>query len=313
VVTAVTTAEESEAYRPPRQPLVPPGGVEVFDRDMTVTAAGDVPLAAVQQRLAEFGQWLAIDGNPAQPVGRLVEINSTGPLRLGYGAWRDLLLGCQFRNGRGELITAGGRTVKNVAGYDLTKFMVGQQGIFGQIVTITARTYQRPAGALLVEREPDVRAVSELLTTPLRPQWAILTADRLRLGYLGDQAALEYWASKMPGERRSLERDSEHRVKLFSCSHDRGVTIRASVPPARLREFTAAAAMIQWGADAAFGIVRGCCDERALPALRQAARAGGGIAWRETGESIGDIAAGNPAQHQLLLRLRDAFAAGSKP
>jgi hypothetical protein len=286
--------------------------MELFDRDMTVTIAADVPLAAVQERLAAIGQWLAIDGDPARPVGRLVEINSTGPLRLGYGAWRDLLLGCQFRNGRGELITAGGRAVKNVAGYDLTKFMVGQQGIFGQIATITARTYRRPAGALLVEREPDVRAISELLTTPLRPQWAILTADRLRLGYLGDQPALEFWASRMQGERRSIDHDTEDRLKLFSRPYDQGVTFRASVPPARLREFASSAPLTYWGADAVFGIVRGCCDESALPALRQAASAIGGTAWREAGESIDDLAAGNPAQHQLLLRLRDAFA-GSRP
>ena len=67
-----------------------------------------------------------------------LEMNSTGPLRLGFGAWRDLLLGAQFYNGRGELITAGGRTVKNVAGYDLTKFMVGQRGVFGRLLTLTA-------------------------------------------------------------------------------------------------------------------------------------------------------------------------------
>ena len=84
---------------------------------------------------------------------RSSEQNSTGPLRLGYGAWRDLLLGVQFTNGRGELITAGGRTVKNVAGYDLTKFMVGSHGVFGRLVTITTRTYRRPDRAL-------VRAVS---------------------------------------------------------------------------------------------------------------------------------------------------------
>jgi hypothetical protein len=311
VVTAVTTAEEPEAYRSPRQLLVPPGGVEVFDRDMTVTAAGDVPLAAVQQRLADFGQWLPIDGDPAQPVGRLVEINSTGPLRLGYGAWRDLLLGCQFRNGRGELVTAGGRTVKNVAGYDLTKFMVGQQGIFGQIVTITARTYRRPAGALLVEREPDVRLVSELLTTPLRPQWPILTPERLLLGYLGDEAALDCWSSRVAGERRSLERDVEDRLKLFSRTYGHGVTFRASVPPARLREFTRKA-KFDFAADAVFGIVRGWCHETSLPALRQAASAFGGSLWRETGESLDEIASQNPPQLQLLLRLRQAFSA-AKP
>ena len=57
------------------------------------------------------------------------------------------MLGCQFRIATGERITAGGRTMKNVAGYDLTKFMVGQGGVFGQVETIVTRTYRRPSGA----------------------------------------------------------------------------------------------------------------------------------------------------------------------
>src|SRR5690349_18029344 len=134
-------------FRPDRTPLVPPGGLDLHTRDMTATFSADVTLADVQAHLAKLQQWLPIDGDPLWTIGRLVETNSTGPLRLGYGAWRDLLLGCQFENGRGELITAGGRTVKNVAGYDLTKFMVGQNGAFGRLVTITARTYLRPASA----------------------------------------------------------------------------------------------------------------------------------------------------------------------
>ena len=120
-------------YRPRRGDLVPPGGVELHARDMTATFAADVTLGEAQRRLAEIGQWLPVDGDPAAALGDLVSFNSTGPLRLGYGAWRDLLLGVQFTNGRGELITAGGRTVKNVAGYDLTKFMVGQHGVFGTL------------------------------------------------------------------------------------------------------------------------------------------------------------------------------------
>src|SRR5881396_731787 len=116
---------EKITHRPPRQPLVAPGGIELFDRDMTTTIAADVSLIRVQEKLANFGQWLAVDGDPTRSVGELVAANSSGPLRLGFGAWRDLLLGVQFTNGRGERVTAGGRTVKNVAGYDLTKFMVG--------------------------------------------------------------------------------------------------------------------------------------------------------------------------------------------
>ena len=129
-------------FRQPHTPLVPPGGIECFSRDMTATISADVTLAAAQKKLEEFNQWLPIDGDPQSALGELIESNSTGPLRLGYGAWRDLLLGVQFLNGKNELITAGGRTVKNVAGYDLTKFAVGQRGVFGRIVTLTTRTYR---------------------------------------------------------------------------------------------------------------------------------------------------------------------------
>src|SRR3982751_4161223 len=141
-------------FRPNHTPLVAPGGIECFARDMTATISADVTLAAAQAKLAELGQWLPIDGDVHSALGELVENNSTGPLRLGFGGWRDLLLGVQFSNGRGELITAGGRTVKNVAGYDLTKFVVGQRGVFGRLVTFTARTYRLPAAGLLVEHAP---------------------------------------------------------------------------------------------------------------------------------------------------------------
>src|SRR5947209_12552871 len=101
---------DESRFRAPRQPLVAPGEIDCHVRDMTATFSADVTLGEAQAKLAEFGQWLPIDGDSAQTIGTLVSTDSTGSLRLGYGAWRDLLLGAQFINGRGELITAGGRT-----------------------------------------------------------------------------------------------------------------------------------------------------------------------------------------------------------
>jgi hypothetical protein len=184
-------------FRPPREPLVAPGDMDCHVADMTATIAADVPLKNSQQRLAKFDQWIPIDGDPNLPVGRLVEINSSGPLRLGFGAWRDLLLGCQFRIGTGELITAGGRTVKNVAGYDLTKFMVGQRGVFGQIVTITTRTYKQPAMALVADFAPSDRLIEQIISTPLRPRWAILSPQSLRCGWLDEQIAIEFFEQQL--------------------------------------------------------------------------------------------------------------------
>src|SRR5690242_1907466 len=175
--------------RPNKEPLVRPGEVDHHVTDLSATFSADVTLAQAQKKLREHGQWLPIDGDVNATLGSLVEHNSTGPLRLGFGAWRDLLLGVQFLNGAGELITAGGRTMKNVAGYDLTKFMVGQRGVFGRIVTLTTRSYRRPTEALLARFAPDARRLAALLTSSCRPQWSLLTPGGLLCGYLGDRAA----------------------------------------------------------------------------------------------------------------------------
>src|SRR5687768_5308930 len=193
--------------RPNRDMLVPRDGIDHHVADMTATFGADVTLAAAQNALAQRGQWLPIDGGETKPLGELVSHNSTGPLRLGYGAWRDLLLGAQFRNGRGDLITAGGQTMKNVAGYDLTKFMVGQAGVFGKIETITTRTYRRPDAALNATFEPDPRLVNRLLPTDARPQWALLTPDALLCGYLGDERAMTFYEHELrKWEPRNVER-----------------------------------------------------------------------------------------------------------
>ncbi len=293
-------------FRPPHAPLVPPGGIECFARDMTAIISADVTLAAAQIRLAELSQWLPIDGDPQITVGELVERNSTGPLRLGYGAWRDLLLGAQFQNGRGELITAGGRAVKNVAGYDLTKFMVGQRGVFGRLVTITTRTYRRPAGALVAQFAPDIAWIGGLFPSPLRPQWIILKADALVCGYVSDERTLAYYEQNLAQHqprsvmRRSLEADIADRAALW-----READFRAAIPPDRIPEFIKQAGPRQWLADPAFGVIKifGAGDEAQL---RQAATSAGGSIFRESG-NFNLRGFYNPTQKHVLKQLKQAF------
>jgi FAD/FMN-containing dehydrogenase len=196
--------------------------MDLHRHDMTATFAANVTLGAAQEHLARLRQWLPIDGDPASSIGDLISSNSTGPLRLGYGAWRDLLLGVQFTNGRGELISAGGRTVKNVAGYDLTKFIVGSAGVFGTIVTATLRTYRRPQAALLARFPADAGRVGQLMPTSLRPQWAMLNGDALLCGYLGDERTIEYYRTNLPHAEpvevvnRSVDEDVEYRNHMWS-------------------------------------------------------------------------------------------------
>jgi hypothetical protein len=294
-------------FRTNQTPLVAPGGMESFARDMTVTISADVTLSAAQAKLAEVNQWLPIDGDVQSALGELVENNSTGPLRLGYGGWRDLLLGVQFLNGKDELITAGGRTVKNVAGYDLSKFMVGQRGIFGRLVTLTTRTYRRPTEAVLARFPADVNFVNTLMPSPLRPQWCLLTPDSLFCGYLGDERTVEFYRRGLPQRklmellRRPVEEDISHRTNLWSGS----ATYRAAVAPAKIPQFIERAGIQKWAADAAFGVVK-IFQAADFSALRQAAQGVGGKVFGES-QRLQLDGVYNDAERALLVRLKQAF------
>jgi hypothetical protein len=302
-------------FRAPREPLVALGKIDHHIADMTVAVAADVPLRQVQETLGASSQWLPIDGDPELSVGQLIETNSTGPLRLGYGAWRDLLLGAQFTNGRvtdgeGELITAGGRAVKNVAGYDLTKFMVGQGGVFAKLVAVTTRTYKTPTGAILASFAPNPSLIQRLLPSPARPQWALLTSTAMLCGYLGDDRALAYYSELLREwkprsiDPRSLEEDIEHRAGLW-----RG-EFRASVPPAKLREFVAAANPTTWVADAVFGIVLGTGDESLIQ--RAATTLNGTVSFSRSGGAAVGFTVSSASQRALLERLKTSFDPDNK-
>ncbi|MGF1632813.1 MAG: FAD-binding oxidoreductase [Phycisphaerae bacterium] len=305
---------ETAAQRPPHEPLVALGTTDCRVTDMTVVASADVTLADLQAELTAHRQWLPVDGDPSLTLGELVLANSTGPLRLGFGGWRDLLLGVQFHNGRGELITAGGQVVKNVAGYDLTKLLVGSHGLFGRPVTLSSRTYRRPAGAVHASLPPDPAALLPLLTTDRRPQWSLLTPEALTLGYLGDEATLAFYERELAEanpRRVTVEEDITLRAEAFGrvagggdAGGDTGRMVVA-VPPAAVGRFVSAAGTSRWSADPAFGIVV-VRDAAGQAVKRAAAEAGGAVLPRDAAEAA-EAFGQEPAKHALLRRLIDAF------
>lgn len=302
-------------YRPPRELLVPSGGIEHHVADLTLTAAADVSLAALQAKLGEQDQWLPIDGDPQLPLRRLVEMNSTGPLRSGFGAWRDLLLGVQFSTASGKFISAGARTMKNVAGYDLTKFMVGQFGVFGELLTITTRAYKRPAGAIRARFAYSFAAVRKLLETPCRPHWAMAHAGRMDCGYLGDEASLAYFESNLSQygasevTRHSLEDDIALRQSHWLGAR-RPTLFRASVPPEKSLEFLGAQPDQTASADPLFGIIVGSCDSDANAAqLDRLATSMGGRVIYDDPQRYRSRWNDSKAESDLLQRIELAFHA----
>ena len=107
--------------------------LSVSPADLVATVQAGTPIEALRRRLADEGMWLALDppGRPERSLGSVVATATAGPLRHGFGPVRDHVLGCTVATGDGRLVRAGGRVVKNVAGYDLTKLQVGGFGGFG--------------------------------------------------------------------------------------------------------------------------------------------------------------------------------------
>lgn len=143
--------------------------------EMTMTARAGTPLEVVEAALAEKRQMLAFEppdlrgvlGSSGIPtIGGVFAANASGPRRLTAGAARDSLLGLRFVNGRGEVVKAGGRVMKNVTGLDLVKLLAGSHGALALITEVTFRLLPVPetAATILVSGLNDAEAAAAMAT-----------------------------------------------------------------------------------------------------------------------------------------------------
>jgi glycolate oxidase FAD binding subunit len=143
--------------------------------DLTVTVETGMTFDRLQTTLAAAGQFLPLD--PAYPdratVGGIIATADTGSLRHRYGGVRDLLLGISFVRADGKIAKAGGRVVKNVAGYDMMKLFTGAYGTLGILSEVTLRVYPLPvaSGTVILTGAVDrlAEVVKILLASTLTP------------------------------------------------------------------------------------------------------------------------------------------------
>jgi glycolate oxidase FAD binding subunit len=130
------------------------GIIEYEPGEYTFTAYAGTPVAEIRAALDAHGQYMPFD--PLQvaqgaTLGGVVAANSSGSGRYRYGGVRDFIIGVTFVDGRGRLVRSGGKVVKNSAGFDLSKFMVGSMGRFGVLVSLSFKVFPRPQEFLTVE------------------------------------------------------------------------------------------------------------------------------------------------------------------
>ena len=153
--------------------------IEYEPANLTVIVESGVVVRDLQAKLAEKGQFLPL-GDLAGTVGGVVAANASGPLRLGYGTARDLLIGSRIATSDGRLARAGGKVVKNVAGYDLGKLYVGSLGTLGVLVELAFKLAPLPASrATHLSAHAGPAAAQEMAKRLLRSSLQPLAADLL--------------------------------------------------------------------------------------------------------------------------------------
>jgi glycolate oxidase FAD binding subunit len=139
--------------------------------DLTCTVEAGVRLSELRAVLAAAGQRLSLDPPGDPTIGALLARNVSGPLRHRFGAPRDLVLGATLVLADGTIASAGGKVVKNVAGFDLARLVCGSEGRLALIVRASFRLHPLPAAArtLLVETADAADVVAALLASQLQP------------------------------------------------------------------------------------------------------------------------------------------------
>jgi glycolate oxidase FAD binding subunit len=132
------------------------GMLEYRPEEYVFTALAGTRLAEVERILGENGQYLPFDPPLAEhgaTLGGTVAAGLSGPGRYRYGGLRDFLLGVQYINAQGESVRGGGKVVKNAAGFDLPKLMIGSLGQYGPLVELSFKVFPRPAASATLQAE----------------------------------------------------------------------------------------------------------------------------------------------------------------
>jgi glycolate oxidase FAD binding subunit len=161
--------------------------------DLTCTVEAGIRLSALAAALAPARQRLSLDPPGDPTIGACLAENLSGPLRHRFGAPRDLVLGVTLVLADGTIVNAGGKVVKNVAGYDLGKLVCGSRGRLAFIGRVSLRLHPDPvtAATVVVETGDAASVAAALLASQLVPSAVdILHPGRVVLLFEGGAAAV---------------------------------------------------------------------------------------------------------------------------
>ncbi len=167
--------------------------VDHIPAELTITVEAGLEATVLAERLAAAGQWWPqADVRPGSTIGGILATAASGRGRLRHGPVRDSLLEVVMVTGDGRLVTAGGRTVKGVAGYDIPRLAVGSHGSLGVIAQVTLKLWPLPPARGWFHREGTLAerlaAARHVLTHSWRPAAVLLSPGRVSVDLQGPAA-----------------------------------------------------------------------------------------------------------------------------
>jgi glycolate oxidase FAD binding subunit len=224
------------------------GVTEYEPSEFTITALAGTPVREIAATLAQRGQFLPFDPllvEAGATLGGTVASGLSGPGRLRFGGLRDFILGVRFVDGAGRLLRAGGKVVKNAAGFDLPKFFVGSLGRFGVLAETTFKVFPRPASTLTLKLPVHgAEAAAQLITEASGARWEPAAVDLLAGGkavclrLAGPSCALQEMSreilARWPGAALS-DTDAEtiwSDLREFRWAYANGLLAKVALTPA---------------------------------------------------------------------------------
>lgn len=284
--------------------------------ELYVTVRAGTPVTELRDALRPAGQWLACDPGapaPGSTIGGAVATGSAGPSRPWCGSIRDALLGVTVLTGDADIVTFGGRVMKNVAGYDVSRLMAGAWGCLGVLLDVTLKVLPRPPAARTLVAEMDAADAIELWNQqrrrPLPISGAFHVYGHLYTRIVGDEATIEKTAAALGGETTEDSVWDELRDMRHPFFAMPGPLWRVSLPPASPPLGLEGHVLIDWAGAQRWVIT----PEPAGKVIATASGAGGyAVRWSRSQDGSVRAAApmADPARVKVIRELRKSFDSG---
>ena len=289
------------------------GIVNYEPTELIITARAGTRLSEIEATLSEKNQMLGFEPpwfGEAATLGGTIACGFSGPRRPYSGSARDFVLGSRIINGQGEILHFGGEVMKNVAGYDVSRLMVGALGTLGALLEISLKVLPQPARetTLCFDMTADkaVHLMNQLGGQPLPLSAACHVGETLYIRISGTELGVRAAQTKLGG--RVLEKDAEFwrgvREQQHGFFHGDVPLWRLSVPSAAPLIDLRGRWFLDWG-----GAQRWLKSEAPFSEIRAAAQGIGGYATLFRGPRI-RVTPSTSVVARLQRNLRQAFNPG---